>query len=99
PPPLSALVPCTTLFRSIRLAIQRKNPEVVLVLTMALGRHGAAVAGLAEVGRTIGVVLAPFGQRSDVSRNVVVHPVHEAVGAIGRDRKSTRLNSSHVKIS
>src|SRR5690606_24546085 len=68
----------------IWLAVQRQDPEIVLVLAMALRRHRTTIAGLAKVGLAIGVVLATFRQRGDVGGNVVLHPVHETIGTVGR---------------
>src|SRR5690606_41090814 len=87
-PPRSTPFPYTTLFRS---------GELREVLGERLARHRQAVA----------VERAPVEQhlqhrRRAADRVEVFHDVLAArleVGEQGRDRKSTRLNSSHVKIS
>src|SRR5437762_10615841 len=86
PPPRSTLFPYTTLFRSEGLA--------------AVGR------GQRHVGRRRHRTRAAFERRAGdvhVTPVPVAQPqrleVHECVAAPVRDRKSTRLNSSHRCIS
>src|SRR3712207_7660145 len=86
-PPRSTLFPYTTLFRSV----DRDAPDEVVVRVAGLGedRQLDALGGAA-------VLLAD----DDVLRHV-----DEATGQVAgvrgaeRDRKSTRLNSSHANIS
>src|SRR5690349_22613451 len=88
PPPTSTLFPYTTLFRS------------VMGHRVALGDQHIAVAVDASVVDWGGLDLKPR------NREVGHDPVGAGAGAVGigkeswmLDRKSTRLNSSHVEIS
>src|SRR5690606_41759770 len=88
-PPRATLFPYTTLFRSLADLDAR---QVRL----------AAQAFLDEVAHRMGEHLrladrAALEQRLD--RAVVARPAQDLVPAQQVDRKSTRLNSSHVKIS
>src|SRR5690606_41075018 len=83
PPPSAPLLPYTTLFRS-------------LLLTAAFspipeGRFVTAYVG-GVLGTLIGADLLNLPRISDLGAPVA------SIGGAG-DRKSTRLNSSHVKIS
>src|SRR5699024_12270143 len=90
-PPRVALFPYTTLFRSVpQLAVVPDVAEGV-VLRRALEEGEDLVVGVVQAtGEGGGVVTVPRGLVEDL-------------GAHGRlatgDRKSTRLNSSHVSIS
>src|SRR5690606_40524568 len=93
PDPLrSTLVPYTTLFRSraihaVPAARERARLAVGLVHDAHLGHHPAPIQGQAAPG---------------VARGHDVDDFRLEVGVAKRrrlDRKSTRLNSSHVKIS
>src|SRR5690606_39614497 len=46
-----------------------------------------------------GVIRAEEGSLSELDQNTVSLIVNEPIGVVAQDRKSTRLNSSHVKIS
>src|SRR5690242_21184163 len=83
PPPRSTLFPYTTLFRSRGLRGAREAPR---------RQAGAAVQFVRVDERGV-------GERADVRRPArpVRDPVHRRRPA--RDRKSTRLNSSHMSIS
>src|SRR5207253_11217440 len=89
-PPRPTLFPYTTLFRSTALKI---TPVLALAYLAAAGRWRTAfmvgIAGLAVLG--VSVVLNPGAWQAFV----------DVVGgrAGTEDRKSTRLNSSHVAIS
>src|SRR5690606_41451884 len=92
-PPPSPLFPYTTLFRSKRLLneVSLLNPVVVRVLL------DQRLCGLRDVGGDLSLV-------GHFYKNV--EPVETTVkwlrtGRLSsrKDRKSTRLNSSHVKIS
>src|SRR5690606_40926484 len=96
-PPASALLPYTTLFRSVEHHSQAIG-----------GEHGQRQVG---DRRHEGIALSDVTGTVDRHRRGAVHllqsrPVlgdpkagrHSAAG-LGVDRKSTRLNSSHVKIS
>src|SRR5439155_25263126 len=91
-PPTSTLFPYTTLFRSVR----RR------VAVQALQRHG----GNADVARVGGVEqTGPEDHRREQQRSLVGRQIErrqrDQVPQLvdRRDRKSTRLNSSHVAIS
>src|SRR5690349_22386850 len=82
-PPRSTLFPYTTLFRSITRHLGYGRP-----------RRGAIVDAVREVA---GAITA-----STVTTVAVFAPIGFVGGEVGelfRDRKSTRLNSSHVEIS
>src|SRR5207249_11495607 len=85
PPPRSTLFPYTTLFRSDDAWIgQPDTLAASLELTAAGGQHVADVLRRGPVGKGDGVAARPL---EDVDWGSVL------------DRKSTRLNSSHVSIS
>src|SRR3712207_8232942 len=89
-PPRSTLFPYTTLFRSQGAAGQlgaadpTRKPEVAADQRARTGAKGRA----APAWRSD----AAGGRRPRIRRRF-------AAAAIGRDRKSTRLNSSHANIS
>src|SRR5690349_22058397 len=87
--PSSTLFPYTTLFRSARAAVAQEH----LGLAQERRQPGDRLAG-ADVGLVLhhdrGVQ-----QRIDLA----VDGGHHVRVAVARDRKSTRLNSSHVEIS
>src|SRR3712207_9169929 len=95
-PPRSTLFPYTTLFRSeaeggeALVALPRAAPRQPLVLAHDDGRVEALEDG-ADVPRRHGVVDRPD--------DLDVGPAHAVTHASSRDRKSTRLNSSHANIS
>src|SRR5690554_7416882 len=85
PPPRSTLFPYTTLFRSF-------TPVPVASLGEAVSQ---VLAGKADA------FLAPVPVVSDYLESAMVNGIGLAVLLDNRpvDRKSTRLNSSHVRIS
>src|SRR5690606_41746678 len=97
-PPTPTLFPYTTLFRSVR----RGDPAAV--------DQDRAPVGQPQRREDVDArhaLVRPAAQ-DDAARDVVPPldldgPVQQADGVLGhvpqRDRKSTRLNSSHVKIS
>src|SRR5207249_12303603 len=93
-PPTPTLFPYTTLFRSVPRLVE----HAAAVRTIAcLPLH----AGPTPVGSLVLVAVAP---RSFAERDVrtLERPLAELalmIEAVRRDRKSTRLNSSHVSIS
>src|SRR5690606_40130409 len=94
---ISTLFPYTTLFRSIQLLEQLFNAGVFDDFTFIDDRHVAAeVFGLFEIMRGQyyrGAGAVDFRQKfPHGSPQLDIH-------SGGGDRKSTRLNSSHVKIS
>src|SRR5690606_42018601 len=93
-PRTSPLVPYTTLFRS--LAQLTGTEEVILSLpvtartTAAMRRSGGVASNIVPLRLHV---------RYDTSVTELLRQVQVEVSGALRDRKSTRLNSSHVKIS
>src|SRR5256885_4119831 len=85
-PPRSTLFPSTTLFRSVRLVVEPHRPEQLH--RAPLGLRDAVKARL-DLQR---LLRREEGIEQDFLR-------HHAEGGAGEDRKSTRLNSSHLVIS
>src|SRR3712207_8330145 len=85
-PPRSTLFPYTTLFRSA--PGDRDPPRAALVRVQPAGRAGAdgGAGRVAGSARRFGRRAAPGGGGRALRR-------------VARDRKSTRLNSSHANIS
>src|SRR5699024_12339148 len=88
-----ALFPYTTLFRSPgRDPLRRRVPDDRLQLQPGTGTAGAALAGPGHLGdrraRAAGRATA-----------AALRPAAARQRGVGADRKSTRLNSSHVSIS
>src|SRR5438874_3288505 len=86
PPPRSTLFPYTTLFRSLLVSHGRRRPEVVRLKggdPTIFGRAGEEIEALRRAGIAYEIVPG----------------ISAALGAAAADRKSTRLNSSHVEIS
>src|SRR5690606_40077910 len=86
-PPRSTLFPYTTLFRSA--ARVRSEDDDVLDLVIV----GAGPAGIAATLRASELGLRSETLEQESLGGTVAHYPR------GKDRKSTRLNSSHVKIS
>src|SRR5690554_7400979 len=86
--PRSTLFPYTTLFRSWALLDAGASPWLWLVLP-ALARFGALVL----------LRLAPLARREGLAWTWRRHLARQDLGLALLDRKSTRLNSSHVRIS
>src|SRR5690606_41521449 len=89
PPPTSPLFPYTTLFRSLYAWGFR---EVLLIVVMRQ-LVGSLVTG------TLSAPAFVIGLTGGVVSVAVMALVLRLAGALGPDRKSTRMNSSHVKIS
>src|SRR5438067_9860025 len=87
PPPSSTLFPYTTLFRSDEAA--RAGDE-----TSTSPALGASIGSLHDPGLPSVQVLPATGRPTANT----VSP-RSCVGPVAKDRKSTRLNSSHVSIS
>src|SRR5690606_41944613 len=92
-PPGSTLFPYTTLFRS---GVQLQAADRTLLFREPRGRR-LVTATLDHLQRH--VELAGLGQVGDDQLRILDLDVMPALDVSGRDRKSTRLNSSHVKIS
>src|SRR5690606_42024154 len=94
PPPLSTLFPYTTLFRSV---VERDMHSTAAVCgELACGTRdarGAEVLDSFDKARLVELEAA----LDEYLFSEGVTYLHG--GALGGDRKSTRLNSSHVKIS
>src|SRR5690606_40190488 len=93
-PPAAPLLPYTTLFRSagrcqVAAHLRHRPPPA-----RAAGR--AATGPGARAFAAAGVVPAPGPARPAIA---AAPGQHRARAELARDRKSTRLNSSHVKIS
>src|SRR5439155_26320675 len=95
-PPISTLFPYTTLFRSGRIAplfVQKGEHRVD-----HLGRYPSRGIIIEIMNR-----LLVHGNKTASERGVYANCVKSSLGAPAsppaRDRKSTRLNSSHVAIS
>src|SRR5690606_41874184 len=91
PPPRSPLFPYTTLFRSLAGGLPMLAAVAVEVLAV-LGRAGPwPLPGSIEV---VQVLILLSGMTA-----MVVATLNGSHARVRLDRKSTRLNSSHVKIS
>src|SRR5690349_22054214 len=82
-PPRSTLFPYTTLFRSIAEA----TASITKIFSGALSDYLGRRKWLAAFGYGLAAVTKP------------VFPLASSIGWLTADRKSTRLNSSHVEIS
>jgi hypothetical protein len=80
----------------IGLTRQREQPEIVLVQAVPLGRHGAAIAGVAEVVGPRRADVRPLGELPHLGGNVVEHPVHEAV-AVGQHERRIRIVADRAR--
>src|SRR5437660_3360790 len=89
-PPTSTLFPYTTLFRSrLERDLERGGPR---------GGRGA-VRGFDVRAERLFELAHPVAGDEVAGVQYLQHPALVVVGDQGRDRKSTRLNSSHVAIS
>src|SRR5690606_41370307 len=98
-PPWSPPFPYTTLFRSEVLDAARDVEVAVVERAVVTSAHPRRVVGGALGVRRVGARLEDVLERRD--RLLGLAPVAGAhvLAADPEDRKSTRLNSSHVKIS
>src|SRR5690606_40593531 len=99
PPPSSILFPYTTLFRSGNL-----DHHFAGIVDPAVGTIGSLTAQQLNVDFGIGLHAPLLEQAGSLFNDGAGHAVRLATGINaclqeGEDRKSTRLNSSHVKIS
>src|SRR5690606_41249195 len=95
-PPLSALFPYTTLFRSALFAWLISDSWAVAIV-MAVAMIGNMLIGT-TCGVFIPLVRDRIGKDPAMGSSVLLTFVTDSLGFF-LDRKSTRLNSSHVKIS
>src|SRR2546430_13671883 len=86
-PPRSTLFPYTTLFRS------------PTGQTLAAGSYLNAVRFATSSQPEIDITTSGRGSNQTTGQFTVQQIVFGATGAVQRDRKSTRLNSSHSQIS
>src|SRR5690606_41716078 len=95
-PPPSPLFPYTTLFRSNRIVPFSKG-----ILSQSLQATGLEPPVAYDIGREIEGRLLREKKKEisrDELRRLIYETIHSRHGS-EIDRKSTRLNSSHVKIS
>src|SRR5690606_41966842 len=98
PPPSPPLFPYTTLFRS-PLMVPRSvvlDPVATLDTPPQLFLSSGMRAMDHAVERWLSIAPTPY---ADAVSSQAMGMLAHALPAIQRDRKSTRLNSSHVKIS
>src|SRR5256885_11171889 len=106
-PPRSTLFPYTTLFRSAEREIrrkegiicsmtakERKKPEIIKATRKKRIADGAGVQ-VQEVNR----LLKEFEQMQEMMKKMKGGGLMKMMKRMGGDRKSTRLNSSHLVIS
>src|SRR3712207_7128829 len=74
-------------------------PYTTLFRSLRRQRHGGVVGAPAEHRRARREATAPQHRPVLLARHRLRHLPQRAVGALARDRKSTRLNSSHANIS
>src|SRR5690606_39863739 len=93
PAAVTAACPYTTLFRS-----EAVNPRTGKAMGKLLRRHARGFfEGLISRGKTVPRYRLRFTRESDVWEEEDPYRFPSTLGDL--DRKSTRLNSSHVKIS
>src|SRR5690606_41466731 len=96
PPPPPTLSPYTTLFRSYYRSLAGLTGTPCRHVVIIAGNHDspAFLNAPRALLRALDVHVVGGGTREDVS-----NALGEQVIVLREDRKSTRLNSSHVKIS
>src|SRR5690606_39482168 len=98
-PPLSSLFPYTTLFRSAIIRILENHAAVGMAQRQAI-QHGGRHAQKIDSPRRPREDEAQAGNGGDVRRHAGQPGSDASIQDwLDGDRKSTRLNSSHVKIS
>src|SRR3712207_7062676 len=88
-PPRSTLFPYTTLFRSTHIDPAQQQDDLTTLVEPDGDEPFVLHPGEFVLGSTLEVVTIP----DDVAARL------EGKSSLGRDRKSTRLNSSHANIS
>src|SRR5690606_41914075 len=97
PAPSSTLLPYPTLFRSgdeLALAVEDPGIGRGTLGDIAIGVDEPRIVGAA----LLGALLGHAGREQHDGLDIAIGPA-DIGRALDRDRKSTRLNSSHVKIS
>src|SRR5256885_7402785 len=94
-PPRSTLFPYTTLFRSNRIRLLRQINAGIFLKFVNDPVHNA---GIPIVTAEVGVAVGRFHFKDTVT-NFQNGNVKGAASQVVEDRKSTRLNSSHLVIS
>src|SRR5690606_41962783 len=95
PSPYSLAAPSFPTRRSSDLSAAVRLPSAGAGRRRRVGRHGASVAGDLQPHRVVGNRRRP----PEHHRRLLAGPLGRDRGRAAPDRKSTRLNSSHVKIS
>src|SRR5690606_40919473 len=98
PPPLATRFPYTTLFRSADITVEWKSGAGTPVMDDLFNGGNAALAMLPWENPEQAVAETEYVHHSQVNRMAVCNLANE-LSMQFQDRKSTRLNSSHVKIS
>src|SRR5690606_41913372 len=99
PPPRSSLFPYTTLFRSAAgILILVITAAIALVVALLFG-GGASPLLVGDPGDVVRWGLPIARTVNNLAAAIMIGPMVLALFALRADRKSTRLNSSHVKIS
>src|SRR5690606_40370553 len=94
PPSLSTLFPYTTLFRSFLVKVNKSNDfHSSFQRISSKWRHGFSPLSLMLLSSS------PFAWLLESDQGSTKPSLHERKKPWREDRKSTRLNSSHVKIS
>src|SRR2546430_4290564 len=93
-PPRSTLFPYTTLSRSLR-----HNGRIDSSIRLAIEAADGLRAAGTHTPRTAAAYAHSLCTAAYIVANSGNRPLAEAVRVGGRDRKSTRLNSSHSQIS
>src|SRR5690606_40117847 len=96
-------LPCLFLALFFFLMLRRPPRSTLFPYTTLFRSRGLRFRHRRDAGRETGRALGALGAALDQRRLGLPHPRHRARQLVGllraRDRKSTRLNSSHVKIS
>src|SRR5690606_41630015 len=93
-PPRPTLLPYTTLFRSVLASA----PGNALELERHFPDFRRFLVHLEEIAQRLFHLIGFFQGHADFEGNHLRQSISQAIG-LALDRKSTRLNSSHVKIS
>src|SRR5690606_41565814 len=95
-PPRSTLFPYTTLFRSWEVPLKT---TAVVTSIVGLGTKGVALAAKAASLPFVALALDASVKARDLAKKNGSRAPPQDIEEAKQDRKSTRLNSSHVKIS